>query len=320
MATNPDPIKLWLNDRKTCMTGTMIPAILGISPWMSPFDAWLKFTGRQEEEFQRTPIMLAGNRMQETILKWYEDETGLGLTRADPFHIIRHPKTDLIGATLDSRWRASDYRPVDAKNCRFKGQEWGDQNTDQIPLHYLCQLMIQMAVTDSDFAELAVLFSGFDFQIFIAERDRVFEENIISECLRWWNEHVVKDIPPKLGSSEATKSYLSKMRGIQTAPISPSLKIDRLGQNLKTVKENLARLESDRDEIENEIKYFMGANMIIVGSGWKATWKNDNAGKKVDWKAIEKEIPPDLIAKHTTIKTGSRSFIYTPLDPETGEN
>ena len=119
-----------------------------------------------------------------------------------------------IGATLDAR-RLDDGRPVDAKNIGIRhpydadeGHGWGADGSDQIPLYYAAQLVVQMAVTDREAADLAVVFGGNRFATFTVTRDRTVEADLIGELMRWREDHVVGGKVPKPEGSESFSKYL----------------------------------------------------------------------------------------------------------------
>ena len=64
----------WLDYRRTMRNASETPSVLGISPWMSPYQLWLVKTGRSTQAV--TPAMAHGTATEPQARAAYEAETG----------------------------------------------------------------------------------------------------------------------------------------------------------------------------------------------------------------------------------------------------
>jgi putative phage-type endonuclease len=304
--TEEERRRLWLEDRKTAITGTDVAAILGLSRFSSPIQVYLDKKGLSETT--ENEAMRWGRRLERPILEAYADTQGVGITFADPYTLRRVPGFTLLGASLDAI--REDGAPVDAKNTRMRTGDWGESGTDIIPVYYATQLTVQMMVTDAPFADLAVLFSGQEFATFRLYRDLENEAIIRERVAVWWERHIVQDVPPDPDGSESSSRYLagrySRASGLVKAA---TPEVMELAQRRNELDASIKSLEAQKKEAENRIRAYMGEAMAIPGL---CTWKNNKDSEVTDWEALAKACNrPDLIPQFTTTKPGARVLRFT---------
>lgn len=310
----------WLADRRTCVTGTDVAAILGVSKWSSPVQVWLDKKGLSETA--ENDAMRWGRRLERPILQAYSDTVGVPIAFADPYTLHRVPGFPLMGASLDAV--REDRAPVDAKNTRRRGDDWGDDGTDQIPVYYAAQLAVQMMVQGTDFADLAVLFSGQDFSWFRVHRDPETESMLKERVAAWWERHVVGDVPPEVDGSDSSTEYLRKRFAKHT-----ELTREATPEVVEWVRQRQEAYTAEKDakalkqEAENHIKAFLGDAQAIPGL---VTWKNNRPGKDVNYEgaylalisALEqnrtqpvRDLAQRILDQHTTPTPGARVLRFS---------
>jgi putative phage-type endonuclease len=269
--TEAERYKAWQADRRDkCLTGTEVPAILGLSPFLKPIDVWLDKKGLRT--FTPNAAMLAGKRFEHAILEETASRAGRPLTFADPYNLIRVPEFPLLGATLDARWQDTGC-PVDAKNIRYRDEDWGEDGTGDFPLYYRLQLHIQMMATGTQSADLAVCFTGQDFYHYTIGRDREIDTLVMEESERWWKKHIDGDTPPLPDGSESYTSYLkSRFARSTDVLIEPDDNARRIAENLRETKVRIAAMEEIRETFEQQLKAIIGDAACIKGV---ASWKNN---------------------------------------------
>lgn len=131
-----------------CITATEIAAVMGLSPWASSFSLWHKKAGLPTAPFVVSPAMEWGNRLEPAVAAKYEDD--------HPEHQLtttgtwRHVERDWQRATPDRliahrKDGASDGQPIgifEAKTAPY-ADDWGPHGTDEVPVHYRCQIIWQ---------------------------------------------------------------------------------------------------------------------------------------------------------------------------------
>lgn len=329
----------WLADRKTCITGTEISAILGLNHFATAINVYCEKTG--QSLFVEQPWMKAGRRFEHAILEEYAESHGVEIEFADPYSLIRVPGFDLLGATLDAR-RKEDGRPVDAKNLRFKdpyevdaqgmATGFGEEGSDQIPSYYALQLHVQMMALDrpknglnkepfiTPCADLAVCFTGQDFQTFTVQRNPEIDEMLKGAVSDWWAKHILGGVAPEPDGSESYSEFIKKkFARAGEHIIEPDEAMIDMVSALRIRKDELAAAEINKDQIEQEIKTIVGDAQGVRGL---LSWKNNKDAVKTDWEAVARELADDLatevgpsrfnlaayLERNTTTKPGARVF------------
>lgn len=315
--------ELWLEERRTCLTATDAAKVLGLSPWGGPIDVWLEKTGRDETERETTPAMLRGRRREALVLGYYEDENAVPLVRHDSYTLVRSPLAPLIACTPDAR-RSDNLIPVEAKTARWADPRmWGPTDTDEFPVHYAAQIMIQCFALSANEGHLPVEFGGEEYRQYWLRPASSQVEAMVERLLKWWEEHVVADVAPPASGSQGYSDWLKREypRAEVKTVDAVELGIDLEGARFGALRAQVKELESLRDASANAIKQAMGDAAAIIGSSWSATWKNDRDSEKVDLTAameslrllcVEKGLENDwraVVRASTSTRSGSRKFL-----------
>lgn len=305
----------WLEKRKHYITGTDAAKLLGLSPFGSIFDVWLDKTG-QAPEFAQSAAMRAGTAFESAILKMYAEDTDAKLEHVDGYNLITCDKYPRLGASLDG-WNHTLGCPVDAKNIRWKDEKWGDAWTDDFPDYYKTQLQVQMMVTGAKFAQLAVMFSGQDFNIYTMEYDEELAQQILDASDAFW-PYVESGEMPEASGSESTSNYI-KEHFAEGTPDKEKEPDEELAKNVEAyvkASEEEKSAKARKDEAGNRIRVFMGEATVVPGF---CTWKNNKGKTETDWEAVAKAAMENmsvlerekLVRKFTETKPGNRTLRIT---------
>jgi putative phage-type endonuclease len=218
--TQPDRAE-WLSWRRSGIGASDVAAVLGISPWASPFTVWVDKLGLlPDEDLDDDDPREFGRRAETMIAPWFTDKTGLEV--AGEQTRLTSGENPWMLATLDGmvyefntmakNWRESDVYPpqfVESALClgpleikTDNGRPW-----DEIPAHYQCQGQWQMAVGGWDRMWFAVL-HGRRFRIYELERDQADIDLMKERALDFWVSNVMAQVPPTVDGSEATEAVL----------------------------------------------------------------------------------------------------------------
>jgi putative phage-type endonuclease len=182
----------WLGYRRTMFNASETAAVLGESPWMTPYQLWLLKTGRAVT--QVIAAMQHGTEMEPIARAAYEAQTG---------HVMQPM------VLQEARFSASlDGMDLDGKliveiKCPFKGQEsalWKEAAAGHVPGHYWLQVQHQLYVSGADLAHFWV-FDGRQGLLIPVERDVVAMERI----QRGWETfqpYLDGDSPPPLTDAD----------------------------------------------------------------------------------------------------------------------
>ena len=167
----------WYAARREGISASEIASILGLSPYSSPFDLWwLKRTGDDLEAENKA--MRRGRRYEALILEDFADEhpefqvmpsvTARNLQRPWQLATPDGLAYEAGYAYADPEDTSDPVAVIEAKTGQRR--EWGEPGTDDIPLHYRCQVLWQMDTLGLNVAYLPVLF-GDQYAEYVVDYD-----------------------------------------------------------------------------------------------------------------------------------------------------
>lgn len=292
----------WMEQRKKGIGGSDIAGILGMSPWSSPIKVYQDKIG-ELPPIEENEAMYWGNVLEDIVAKEFAKRTGLKVRRKNA--MLCHPEYPFMIANVD-RMIVGKKEGLECKTTNeFAKNDWIEG--EEVPAQYFLQCQWYMGVTGYKKWHIAVLIGGNKFHYDTIERDDELIEMMIKEADRFWNEHVVKRIPPEFDGSKASEELLKRLY-----PYSDSEKVVHLTnrfaddlQRYDELKEQKKEIEESIKEIENRIKGEMqDAEVAKVGER-KITWKTFSS-KRFDSKRFKKE-HPDLYNEYV-LESSYRKF------------
>lgn len=293
-------------DRSRFIGGSDVAAILGVSPWKSPYELWLSKTGRaareevsaaQQKRFDR------GHRLEPVVLDMLLDrlrdegrEVELICRNAryvDATHPFLSCEID-FELMLDGEHINGDCKTVHP----FAAKKWGDEGTDEVPIDYAAQFMHGLGITGRRRCIVATLIGMDDLLIYFVDRDDETIDAIRARAVQFWNECVLADLAPDPIDFDDCKAIYAKSNG---GTIEATSEIRDAVFTLKETKHRLSVLKQQEDDLNFRITDFMRPNAVLTfGGNVIATWKNQD-DTRVDQKLL-KEDAPELYAKYSRTK------------------
>lgn len=182
----------WHTHRSQYRNASETPAVMGVSPWLTPYELWLLKTERKVVE--ETAPMRHGTQMESQARLAFEEATGLIL---QPMVVV----DGQYSASLDGITLSGDTL-VEIK-CPFKGQTselWQTITSGSVPEHYNIQVQHQLMVSKARLAYLWV-FDGSNGIL-----ATVYPDEDMFQCIRdgWDNftQYLDEDRPPPLTDSD----------------------------------------------------------------------------------------------------------------------
>lgn len=309
--------------------GSALASILGASPWESPYEAWLKLTGRVRTP--ESPAMARGKKWEPIVASMF--------TASHPEYRVTHenPITGETWFVRDSEYAFLTGQPDrmlhDGNGRLLAGLEiktaswhtvsyWGEEGTDQVPQGYLLQsnwyaglmrvpqwyLMVEFFTENS---------RGFEAPYMTREYLIPFDGELFDICreraVQFWNQYVVPDIaPPITEVGETFTNYVKEAFPRNNSPIAEATAEE------EAVMEAVMEAKKRADEAEKAYEIEKARMQALIGERegvysdrfGKVTWKCGKERETVDWRGIVAELHPDksLIEKYTTKTAGSRTF------------
>lgn len=130
---------LWLSWRKTVITATDCPSILGSSPWSSAYKCWQRKLGLIEEQ-KGNESMERGKRLEPIARARFIEEKGINMKAA----VVESSQWNFLGASLDGL--SDDHRCILEIKCG--GSKLHKEASEgRIPEYYMHQMQHQLLVT-----------------------------------------------------------------------------------------------------------------------------------------------------------------------------
>lgn len=274
-----------LEERRSFLGASEVSAALGLSRYKTPYQLWReKVLGDEVDISERLAIEI-GNALEPVILERFTRSTGLVVT--DRQLVITDPANPWRRATLDGR--ASDGNLVEAKSVGFAHpDEWGEEDTDMIPMEYFCQTQRQLSLDTAEFCYVPVIVLNRTERLYKIQRDNDFIADMI-ERERQFMEMVWNKTPPDPISLADLKLRYPTDNGMSIqADITVAAAVD----HLKNVKAELKTLEAREEELKISIAGFMGDATTLVTSMGETlcTYKSQNRSG-IDSKSLRKDHP-----------------------------
>lgn len=292
-------------DRSTYIGSHDIAAIMGEHPFLSRMEVFMRKTG-QMPDFETTEQMEWGLLNEPAILLKYVKKKH-NLTPFQSNYFARHPKHEWMGGHADAI--NFDIKVgVDAKNIRFKGKEWGEPGTDQVPRYVLWQAHHFMTLFDFPVWDIAPLFSGCEHEIYTVERDQDISNSIIEIGQEFWEKHVKEGIAPDIDETEASRLYLRNKYPNHDDELRTASKDEaELMGNLRDAEAFKKSTQKDIDAMKNYLQEMIGKSKGLASSFGHITWKHQGGARRIDVEKLRKQFPN--AAKSCTIQsTGGRVF------------
>jgi len=329
----------FLARRRAGIGGSDLAAVLGLSPYKSPFQLWLEKTGRDQAEPtpEQAERMHWGTVLEDVVARHYAEQCGCKVQRINAQ--LQHKDWPVIIANVDrvrvtegtrARWDAGigkvlgaeavlEVKTASAYALRSDAADdhgWGEPGTDQVPIQYWAQVQQYLGVTGLPWADLAVLFGGQKFATYTITSDAKFQGDAFAQATDWWDRYVAADLPPAPQSeAEARLAWAAHRPGksIQAT--------DDMAAWVDAMRAAKAAVEAAKTQ-EQELRDLLlptleDAECLEYMGRTLATFKANKDSVKTDWKAVAQaaHATPDLISKFTTTVPGSRVLrLITPKE------
>jgi putative phage-type endonuclease len=206
----------WLDWRRQGIGASDVAAILGISPWSSPWSVWAEKVGLLDGD-DESEAMEFGRWAELMVAPWFEERTGLTVSGAQTQ--VEHEADAWKRCTVDGfvfegpAPDAPHYHDAEGPDvlglCQIKttgpGRRW-----EEIPAHIQAQEQWEMHVTGLDHVWLPVL-HGRRLEVYELDRDDADVELIVGRVEAFYRGHVLTGAPPELDGHDATLRALASI-------------------------------------------------------------------------------------------------------------
>lgn len=286
----------WLEVRRHGIGGSDVAAMMGLSPYRTPYETWAEKSGLIESpDISDKPSVMWGNILEPVIGDHYKslhpDRTVKRLNA-----VCRSKERPWAQASLDYEVKDPDlgWGILEIKTA---GARSADQWDEGVPLYYLTQVTHYMSVTGRPFADVAVLIGGNDYREYRVMRD---EDDIraVDEAVDAFWKRVENGDAPDVGGSVTESQALFRQFGTGTDHIEDygadpdELTLYLIAKQQRDAAEELLKLRS------NKLKQLIGEEKGFECDSGRVTWSR-GVRTSFDSKRLKEELP-DIYERYAT--------------------
>lgn len=275
----------WLRLRKTGIGGSDAGAICGVNPYSGPMKVFRDKTCVEIED-KDSEALRQGRDLEDYVAQRFMEASGLKVRRSN--YMYRSKEHPFMIADVD-RLVAGEDAGLECKTVSaYNADKWKDGN---IPLHYIIQCYHYMAVLKKRAWYIAAVILGQEF----IWKKLVWDDELVGRLVmaeeNFWNSYVMKNVMPDPDGSKVCDEVLQQY--FHTARKASAVELVGFDGRLKRREEILAaveKLETERKQIEQEVKLFMKDNELASSRNFLVSWKNIDT-TKLDTGRIKSEKP-----------------------------
>ncbi len=268
----------WLAARRHGIGSSDAPIITGDSPWGDLLTLYAVKAGLIDEPSIDTPQTRWGLTLEQTIAEAYMDRTGRKVRRVNQMR--QHRELPWMLASLD-RMAIGEPTIVEIKTARFAGDNWGEDGSAEIPVHYLVQVQHQMAVVGATRADVPVLFAGSDLRIYQVPRDQALIDALVELETEFW-ECVSTQTPP-------TPLLAAKGRRVvplREGELAADAELELLLLQGHAARQAAKEAKERADAIDDQVKAALDEWTACRGAALDVTYKPNRDSERTDWKLV----------------------------------
>jgi putative phage-type endonuclease len=247
----------FLLDRKKGIGGSDVASILGVSPYRTALEVYQDKTSPELALDEPTEDMQRGVRVEKYILQEYAEHSEVQLDANIP--TIVDKQYPFMRANIDAMVVGQNV-VIEAKSTKAPISTW----EKGIPEYYKAQVAYYAMLADAEYVEVPVLFSGWKYACFTYWRDEAYETSIKEAVIHFWQNHIVKNIPPKPTSTEELIAAYPVLTNEKT--IKADNDIRQKVYQLQEIGEQRKELEKKEKQLKTQIQGYMGdAGLLDAG-------------------------------------------------------
>lgn len=297
--------------RKKGVSGSEVAAVAGISKWATPADVWAEKMGLTDD-MKLTPAMKRGIYLEQGILQWAQNETGLTI-KHNPDKTFVSKDHELVIATPDGLVRAGGI--TDAATHSFGGEEhhpfdtiaevkapgfqthgdWANpfEMPDGIPAYYLPQVMWEMAATGykNEPAVVAALLGG-NLNIYRVPWSEELYQALLAKVEMFW-KYVEKQEPPPVDNNPASAKWVKAFykqadEDLLRLEGTKEKEYRRIAQQYEVEKAKEKAAVMAKEHAAARLQEIIKDHAGLLGDGWQVTWKAGSG--RIDYKYMAQQL------------------------------
>ena len=259
----------WHKLREKRIGGSDVGAIIGVNPYKSIIDVYIDKT--EGSTFKGNNATHWGHMLEGTVIKEFANRHSELIVYEAPYSIV----DNFFIANLDSVLKdkeTGDYGVLEIKTTSiWNKKEWEE---DTIPQSYYAQVQHYLMLT------------GYEFKI---ERNEEDIELIRNKASEFYNQNILKLIPPMPDGSDAYMEHLKKKAlEIENNEVIEFADLEEKVAKIKELSKEINSLKKEQDLLKEEVMLELINNGTQKGVAGKFKF-NIQIRKTPDFEAMAKE-------------------------------
>lgn len=260
-----------LSETRGYLGGGLIAAVLGLSPFLTPLDAYLQIVGEMQEELTPEKAEFFADRaaLEPWAAAKFARTTGLQIIRRNE----RYDDAEFAWAKAEIDAEVSDGGNMEIKTCHPNAAKaWGDPDSDEEPPMYVtAQAVWGMGVHPATHCYVHALIGFDDQRIYRIERDDDLIAHIRKKASDFWKYHIEPRRPPQPTRIEdLLRLYATDSGRAVEADADIRDTLEHLCAERQAVKLHEARKLTHEYAIKS---YMRDATTLTVAGQAVATWR-----------------------------------------------
>lgn len=182
-------------NRKQYIGSSDVAAILGLDPYKTPYEIWCKMVYNMETE-ESSDKALLGLDFEKILVEWLSRKLNKEII-TDPLSLEFIDSTGIFVSHPDGIIKDLP-EGVEVKMTQI-ADDWETEGTDMIPRHFWLQCQAHCYCGNFKCVHVAVMlinFYGYQIKYYRVDRNEKVIEEMVKKCTEFYNENVLKQIPP----------------------------------------------------------------------------------------------------------------------------
>lgn len=291
----------WLKQRHDGIGASEAAAVMGRSPWTSPFDLYWRKRSAVDDGGENEYTSW-GHRLEPVIAAHFAGQhpelharTAVGLCVNDARSWQRCSPDGLLFEASIVRNRGAHGGPapeplagLEVKNAHNR-EDWDEPDLQGIPLHYYDQVQWSMDVTGLPVWWVAVLFGGNTYAEYEVAYDDLHAKALREQGDLFW-QSIVEQRPPPIDAHDATARRLRVLHpDVEDVQVQVD---DELAEYYRLACEMVKAATKEKKQAENELRNAIGDGRVAVtSSGSRVASRSVYTVDRIDVSELRKAHP-----------------------------
>ena len=324
------PEDQWLEWRRKGIGGSDAAIVLGISPFATARDLYFDKLGvvSYKDDKSNWVALQIGHLLEDLVAEIFHKKTGFPIYQIKK--MFYHPLYPYMLADVDYfvTLPSGETAILEIKTTNYNGKDaWWMDGKETVPVNYEAQGRHYMAVTNLNHVFYCCLYGNSEDNVIIRhiERDAAYEEELTALEGIFWNENVLKKIPPPYTEDGDLVLQSVKHQVGMADPEAPAVELSlplascvvrftELQAQKKQADAQSKKIEGEMKRLQGRIVEAMGKSCTAVcttgGSSYTVTYNpSKKSGISKDNLIRLQAQHPDIYQDYVTVSENRRFYV-----------